>query len=101
MEYLVGVVLAVSVTLAASSLRLDQDRASYPTVLAVVASYYGLFAVLVGNVPALLAEVALMLVFFMATALGFQRNLWLVVVGLLLAWLLWRRRISVAPFSNK
>jgi hypothetical protein len=46
LAYLIGVVLAVVVGGIASLLRLDRDRAFYPSVLIVIASYYGLFAVM-------------------------------------------------------
>lgn len=82
MEYLVGAVLAVVVTAFAAAVGLDRDRAFYPTVLVVVASYYGLYAVLGQSTQALVAELAAMLVFVAATVAGFRRNLWIVAAGL-------------------
>ena len=82
MDYLAGVTLALVVSLAAAFIGLDKDRAFYPTVLAVIASYYELFAVMGGSGEALLAESAAMLVFLGATFLGFRRNLWIVVAAL-------------------
>ena len=82
MEYLIGAILAVSVSIFAAVVGLDRDRAFYPTVLTVVASYYGLFAVLGGSTEALVAESAVMVVFVAATVLGFRRNLWIVAAGL-------------------
>lgn len=82
MEYLVGAVLAVVVTAFAAAVGLDRDRAFYPTVLVVVASYYGLYAVLGQSMQALVAELAVMLVFVAATVAGFRRNLWIVAAGL-------------------
>lgn len=82
MEYLVGAVLAVVVTAFAAAVGLDRDRAFYPTVLVVVASYYGLYAVLGQSMQALVAELAAMLVFVAATVAGFRRNLWIVAAGL-------------------
>lgn len=44
MEYFVGVSIALLVSLSAKFAGFDQDRAFYPTVLAVIAAYYVLFA---------------------------------------------------------
>ncbi len=82
MEYLAGVVIALLVSLSATLIGFDRDRAFYPTVLAVIASYYDLFAVMGGSLQALVAESLVMLVFLAATVLGFKRNLWLVVAAL-------------------
>src|SRR5512141_2794942 len=46
MEYLVGVVLGLIVGGFATLSGFDRDRAFYPTVLIVIASYYSLFAVM-------------------------------------------------------
>jgi hypothetical protein len=75
MEYVIGFVLALSVSLSATFVGLDRDRAFYPTVLAVIASYYGLFAVIGESVSALISESLAMVVFLVATALGYRRNL--------------------------
>lgn len=82
MEYLAGVVIALLVSLSATLIGFDRDRAFYPTVLAVIASYYDLFAVMGGSLQALVVESLVMLVFLGATVLGFKRNLWLVVAAL-------------------
>jgi hypothetical protein len=137
MEYLSGIVIATLVALSAQIVGLDKDRAFYPTLLVIVASYNGLFAVMSGSVPVLLGEAALILVFLAATYLGFKRNLWIVVAalighgildcfhgllfnnpgvpswwpmfcatydvvaGLVLAWLLYRKRIAAFPITRK
>jgi len=82
MPLLVGVVLALVVALFAKLVGLDKDRAFYPTVLVVVASYYDLFAVMAGPGPALGLELAGSAVFLAAVVAGFRRNLWIVVAGL-------------------
>lgn len=82
MAYLIGIVIALVVLMSATFIGLDRDRAFYPTLLAVIASYYGLFAVMGGSVQAVLIESSAMTVFFAATVLGFRRNLWFVVVAL-------------------
>jgi hypothetical protein len=40
MSYVVGIVLSVGVALLARRAGFDRDRAFYPTVLMVIASYY-------------------------------------------------------------
>ena len=50
--YVVGAVLAPLVSVFARLTGLDRDRAFYPTVLLVVASYYVLFAVMGGSLRA-------------------------------------------------
>jgi hypothetical protein len=66
----------------ATLLRLDRDRAFYPTILVVIASYYALFAVMGGSNHALLSESAAITVFLAAAVAGFKRSLWLVVAAL-------------------
>jgi hypothetical protein len=43
---MIGVILALAVGLLATKVSLDRDRAFYPVVTIVVASYYALFAVM-------------------------------------------------------
>jgi hypothetical protein len=43
-EYLTGLLLSVAVARFATAIGLDRERAFYPTVLMVIASYYVLFA---------------------------------------------------------
>ena len=74
MEYLIGILLALA------SLLLS--RSSDSTVI-VIASYYGLFAVMGVSIQALAAESVAMTIFLGAAILGFTRNLWLVVGALL------------------
>jgi hypothetical protein len=78
----VGVSLAIGVGVAAASIGLDRDRAFYPTVLCVIASYYLLFAAMTGNAEVFAAEAALALLFVALAVLGFRRVPVLVVVGL-------------------
>jgi hypothetical protein len=83
MAYLVGIVIALVVSLSATFVGFDKDRAFYPTVLAVIASYYVLFAVMGGSIETVLVELAVMSVFIGVAVLGFKRNLWFVVAALL------------------
>jgi hypothetical protein len=81
-EYVVGIVLALLVSLLARWVGLDRDRAFYPTILIVVASYYVLFAFVSGSRDAVLAESAVMAGFLLAAVGGFRYSLWVVVGGL-------------------
>ena len=74
MEYWIGVVLALAVCLSITFIGLDKDRAFYPTVMIVIASYYGLFAVM-GASNRALSECVIIAVFFSLSVFGFKRNL--------------------------
>jgi len=82
MPYVIGTVVALAVSAYATALELDRDRAFYPTVLTVIASYYVLFAVMGGSSRAIVVESGLMGVFVVAASVGFRRSLWLVVAAL-------------------
>lgn len=82
MEYFIGLVLALAISLFASGVGLDKDRAFYPTVLMVIVLLYGLFAMIGGSLKALGYEAFPMLVFIALATMGFKRNAWLVVLGL-------------------
>jgi hypothetical protein len=82
MPYVIGIILALAVSAYATALRLDKDRAFYPTVLIVVASYYVLFAAMGGSGNATVIETLIGGVFVVAATLGFRGSLWLVVAGL-------------------
>ena len=82
MAYLIGALLALGVGGAATLLGVDRDRAFYPTVVAVVASYYALFAVIGGSDHALGLETAVITVFLAASIVGFKYSLWVVVAAL-------------------
>ncbi|MEO8103089.1 MAG: hypothetical protein ABI790_11200 [Betaproteobacteria bacterium] len=82
MEYFIGFTLAVAVSLFATWVGLDRDRAFYPTVTIVVASYYALFAVMGGSGDVLAAEIAATAGFVLVAVLGFRFNHWLLVAAL-------------------
>ena len=82
MAYWVGAAVALGVALFATLVGFDRDRAFYPTVLIVTASYYALFAVLAGSTSALVPETLVLALFAALAAFGFRSSLWLVVVGL-------------------
>jgi hypothetical protein len=74
--------LALAVGLFATAVGLDRDRAFYPVVTIVVASYYALFAVMGESTHALVLESLVGAVFVAVAASGFRSSLWLVVGGL-------------------
>jgi hypothetical protein len=82
MPYVIGVVLSVSVALLARCVGFDRDRAFYPTVLIVIASYYVLFAAMSPSVHTVLVESVVMTVFVMAAVAGFKSSAWIVVAAL-------------------
>ena len=82
MPYVIGIVLSVSVALFARWVGFDRDRAFYPTVLIVIASYYVLFAAMSESVHAVLLESAVMAVFVIAAVVGFKSSAWIVVAAL-------------------
>ena len=84
MEYLIGVILGLSVASFATVIGFDRERSFYATVAIVNASYYSLFAVMGGSGRAIGIESVVCLGFVVIAAIGFKRNLWLVcaaVVG--------------------
>ncbi|HUR45379.1 MAG TPA: hypothetical protein VMZ27_05810 [Candidatus Saccharimonadales bacterium] len=82
MEYLIGLILALAVSVFASIVGFDRDRVFYPALLAIIATYYALFAVMGGSSRALFIESAIILVFLLAAVIGYKLNLWLIVCGL-------------------
>jgi len=82
MPYVVGIVLSLGVALFARSVGFDRDRAFYPTVLMVIASYYVLFAAMSDSVQTVLLESVVMTVFVIAAVVGFKSSPWIVVAGL-------------------
>jgi hypothetical protein len=82
LPYLVGIVLSIGVAVFARLVKFDRDRAFYPTVLIVIASYYVLFAAMIGSVETVLFECILMTLFAIAAVAGFKRSPWITVGGL-------------------
>lgn len=82
MEYLIGVGLAVGVCVFAVLAGLDRDRVFYSTLVIVVAHYYVLFAVLGGSRSALALESLIAAGFVAVAVVGFRKNPWLIVAGL-------------------
>jgi hypothetical protein len=82
MALLVGALLAFAAGLLATVSGLDRDRAFYPTVMIVIASYYSLFAVMGASTRALVLESLVAGAFVAAAILGFRSSLWVVVIAL-------------------
>lgn len=82
MALLIGAVLALLVGWFAAAVRLDRDRAFYPVVTIVVASYYALFAAMGAAPGVLVLETLVGAVFLVAAAAGFTGSLWIVVGAL-------------------
>ena len=82
MPTFVGIALALTVAAFARLVGFDRDRAFYPFVLIIIASYYILFAVMVGDNAGLLTELVMFAFFAIAAIFGFRTSLWIVVAGL-------------------
>ena len=82
MAFVIGFAMALAAGAYATALRLDRDRAFYPTVMIVIAFYYVLFAVMGGSTRALVVESVIASVFVLAASVGFRGSLWLVVAAL-------------------
>ena len=84
MAYVIGIVLALATALLAAVVGLERDRAFYPTLVIVIASYYVLFAAMTGSMQTLILESVLMTVFVIAAVAGFKGSPW-IIVGALVA----------------
>lgn len=82
MAIAVGVLLGLVVGLLGAGAGLDRDRAYYPVVAIVVASYYSLFAVMGASMHALVLETLVGTAFLAAAVLDFKSSLWIVVAAL-------------------
>lgn len=82
MALLIGAFLAFAVGLLATASGLDRDRAFYPTVTIVIASYYALFAVMGASTHALVLESLVGAVFLAVAVAGFRTSLWVVALAL-------------------
>ncbi len=82
MEYLIGLILAAVVASLGTVIGFDRERAFYPTVLIVIASYYVLFAAMEASRHTLVIEIVVAFGFLLVAVLGFRKNSWLVVAAL-------------------
>ena len=83
MEYLIGLMLSLAVAGFAAVIGFDPERAFYPTVMIVIASYYVLFAAMGASGRTLIIEIVIASAFLMIAVLGFRENLWIVVAALI------------------
>jgi len=79
---IIGVLLALGAGLLGTASGLDRDRAFYPIVTIVIATYYALFAIMGASTHALVLESLVGAVFLAAAVSGFRSSLWIVVVAL-------------------
>ena len=82
LPFVIGIVLSAGVALFARRVGFDRDRAFYPTVMIVIASYYVLFAAMSGSVQTVVVESLVMALFAAAAVAGFKSSAWIVVVAL-------------------
>jgi hypothetical protein len=66
----------------ATVVRLDRDRAFYPTIAIVIGSLYALFAVIGGSTRALVVESTVGAGFIAMAVFGFRTSLWVVAAVL-------------------
>jgi len=79
---MIGIALSLGVAMFARQVGFDRDRAFYPTVVTVVASYYVLFAAMGASVTTLFLESLVMAGFLTAAVVGFKSSRWIVVGAL-------------------
>jgi len=75
----VGIALSIAVASFARLVGFDRDRAFYPTVLIVIASYYVLFAAMISSIETVLLESIVMTLFVIAAVAcppGGQHGVW-------------------------
>src|ERR1700757_1243380 len=83
MEYLIGLLLSLAVAGFAAVVGFDRERAFYPTVLIVIASYYVLFAAMGASRRTLIIEIMVAAGFLLGAVLGFRKNFWFIVAALI------------------
>jgi hypothetical protein len=82
-ELLIGVVLAAVTVASARAVGFDRERAFFPVLLMVIATYYVLFAAIDYAALRLVSELGWAALFMAVSIAGYKRSLWLVVAGLL------------------
>ena len=83
MQYLIGLILSLAVAGLATVVGFDRERAFYPTVMIVIASYYVLFAAMGASGHTLIIEIVVAGGFLLVAVLGFRKNFWLIVAALI------------------
>jgi hypothetical protein len=82
MPYVIGLTLSGAFAVFARYVGFDRDRAFYPTVMIVIASYYVLFAAMSGSIQTTAIEAVVMVLFAAAAVAGFKSSAWIVVGAL-------------------
>src|SRR5437868_5023306 len=82
MSFIIGITLALVVGVSARRIGLDRDRAFYPTVGMVVASYMVLFSTIAGSTTLLLVEISISLCFIALALAGFKKSIWFAVAAI-------------------
>jgi hypothetical protein len=80
---LIGLILSLAVAGFAAVIGFDGERAFYPTVLIVIASYYVLFAAMGASRRTLIIETVVAGGFLLVAVLGYRKNFWLIVTALI------------------
>ena len=82
MEYLIGLTLSLAVAGFAVFVGFDRDRAFYPTVSIIIASYYVLFAAMAASGRSLVLEICVACAFLLLAVAGYKKNFWLVALAI-------------------
>jgi hypothetical protein len=82
MAFAAGIVVAIVTGMIGRLAGFDRDRAFYPTVVIVTASYYVLFAAMAGSTSTIIVELIAVIGFASAAIVGFRSSLWLVAAAL-------------------
>ena len=82
MELVAGITLALFVSASARTTGFDREKGFYPVILIIIASYYGLFALMAGSAYIFSLETLAMILCIAAALAGFRGSLWLVVTAL-------------------
>lgn len=83
MGILIGIILAVVVSIFATTVGFDRERSFYPITLIIIAVLYGFFAILADSTRALLIESIPGAIFVATAVAGYMKKLWWVVAGLI------------------
>ncbi|PIB92576.1 alpha/beta fold hydrolase [Caulobacter sp. FWC2] len=83
MDIIIGALGGLALCAFATLVGFDRDRAFYPVMLAVIAGYYLLFAIMSGDTSALVLDGLVMISFLAVAVIGFKTNLWVVAAALL------------------
>lgn len=82
MGLVVGLVLAIATGILGRTAKFDRDRAFYPTITIVIATYYILFAAMGASSSALVAESLVAALFVVLAIAGLRKTLWVAVLAL-------------------